>query len=51
MPSFWLLKCESDVYSIHDLARDGRTGWDGVRNYQVRNFMRDAMKPGDFGIF
>ncbi len=51
MPSFWLLKCESDVYSIHDLARDGRTGWDGVRNYQVRKFMRDAMRPGDFGVF
>jgi len=51
MPGFWLLKCEPDVYSIHDLARDGRTGWDGVRNYQVRNFMRDAMKAGDFGIF
>ena len=51
MPSFWLLKCEPDVYSIHDLARDGKTGWDGVRNYQVRNFMRDTMKPGDLGIF
>ena len=51
MPGFWLLKCEPDVYSIHDLARDGKTGWDGVRNYQVRNFMRDTMKPGDLGIF
>ncbi|MEY5061963.1 MAG: hypothetical protein RIS45_1884 [Planctomycetota bacterium] len=51
MPSFWLLKCEPDVYSIHDLARDGRTGWDGVRNYQVRNFMRDTMKAGDLGVF
>lgn len=51
MPSFWLLKCEPDVYSIHDLARDGKTGWDGVRNYQVRNFMRDTMKAGDLGIF
>ena len=51
MPGFWLLKCEPDVYSIHDLARDGKTGWDGVRNYQVRNFMRDTMKPGDLGVF
>ena len=51
MPSFWLLKCEPNVYSIHDLARDGKTGWDGVRNYQVRNFMRDTMKPGDLGVF
>ena len=51
MPSFWLLKCEPDVYSIADLARDGRTGWDSVRNYQVRNFMRDTMKAGDLGIF
>jgi len=51
MPSFWLLKCEPEVYSIRDLARDRRTGWEGVRNYQVRNFMRDAMSPGDMGIF
>ncbi|MFM1868566.1 MAG: hypothetical protein RL591_1974 [Planctomycetota bacterium] len=51
MARFWLLKCEPDVYSIDDLARDGRTGWDGVRNYQVRNFMRDDMKVGDLGIF
>jgi predicted RNA-binding protein with PUA-like domain len=51
MPSFWLLKCEPEVYSIDDLARDGVTGWDGVRNYQVRNFMRDDMKPGDLGVF
>jgi predicted RNA-binding protein with PUA-like domain len=51
MARFWLLKCEPDVYSIADLERDGRTGWDSVRNYQVRNFMRDDMKPGDLGIF
>jgi predicted RNA-binding protein with PUA-like domain len=51
MPQYWLLKCEPDVYSIHDLAREGATGWDGVRNYQVRNFMRDTMKSGDLGIF
>lgn len=51
MRGFWLLKCEPEVYSIHDLERDGRTGWDGVRNFQVRNFMRDSMKPSDLGIF
>jgi predicted RNA-binding protein with PUA-like domain len=51
MARFWLLKCEPDVYSIQDLERDGRTGWDSVRNYQVRNFMRDEMQPGDFAVF
>lgn len=44
---YWLMKSEPDVYSIGDLARDGRTMWDGVRNYQARNFMRDDMKLGD----
>lgn len=48
---YWLLKCEPDAYSIDDLERDGRTGWEGVRNYQVRNYMRDEMKPGDEAIF
>lgn len=43
----WLVKTEPEVYSIDDLARDGRTGWDGVRNHQARNFMRDSMKAGD----
>ena len=43
----WLVKTEPDVYSIDDLARDGRTMWDGVRNYQARNSMRDEMRPGD----
>lgn len=44
---YWLAKTEPEVYSIDDLARDGETEWDGVRNYQVRNFMRDRMKPGE----
>lgn len=44
------MKSEPDVYSIDDLARDGRQGWDGVRNYQARNFMRD-MTVGDLAIF
>ncbi len=42
----WLVKSEPDCYSIDDLKRDGRTCWDGVRNYQARNFMRDEMKVG-----
>jgi predicted RNA-binding protein with PUA-like domain len=40
------MKTEPESYSIHDLERDGRTGWDGVRNYQARNSMQ-AMKVGD----
>ena len=47
MPRNWLMKSEPEVYSIHDLRRDGRTGWEGVRNYQARNFMRDDMRVGD----
>lgn len=43
----WLVKTEPGTYSIDDLERDGSTPWDGVRNYQARNFMRDDMKPGD----
>lgn len=46
-PTCWLVKTEPDVYSVHDLARDGKTMWDGVRNYQARNFMRDGMRVGD----
>lgn len=48
---YWLMKSEPDVYSIDDLARDKKTYWDGVRNYQARNFMRDQMKPGDRVFF
>ncbi len=43
---YWLMKSEPDVYSIDDLARDGSTCWDGVRNYKARNNMRD-MSVGD----
>ena len=46
-PNHWLMKTEPSVYSIDDLARDGRTPWEGVRNYQARNFMRDRMRVGD----
>jgi predicted RNA-binding protein with PUA-like domain len=45
------MKSEPDVYSIDDLARDGRTAWTGVRNYQARNFMRDGMRVGDRVFF
>jgi len=48
---YWLMKCEPDAYSIGDLARDGTTSWEGVRNYQARNFMRDDMKKGDGVLF
>jgi predicted RNA-binding protein with PUA-like domain len=48
---YWLMKCEPSAYTIDDLARDGRTGWEGVRNFQARNFMRDEMKEGDGVLF
>jgi predicted RNA-binding protein with PUA-like domain len=46
----WLMKSEPDTFSIDDLAERGREPWDGVRNYQARNFMRDGMRVGD-GVF
>jgi len=48
---FWLMKSEPNVYSIDDLAGDETTGWDSIRNYQARNFMRDEMKEGDLVLF
>ena len=48
---YWLFKSEPSAYSIDDLAREGITAWTGVRNYQARNFTRDAMRPGDPGFF
>lgn len=48
---YWIMKCEPEVYSIKDLARDKKTGWEGVRNYQARNFMRDDMKVGDLAFY
>jgi predicted RNA-binding protein with PUA-like domain len=44
---FWLMKSEPDVYGIDDLERDGSTYWEGVRNYQARNFLRDDVQVGD----
>ena len=46
----WLMKSEPDVFSIDSLAKRGVAGWDGVRNYQARNFMKD-MKVGDKVLF
>ncbi|MCA9563980.1 MAG: EVE domain-containing protein [Myxococcales bacterium] len=45
------MKSEPDVFSIDDLEREGSTHWDGVRNYQARNFMRDDMQVGDLVLF
>jgi predicted RNA-binding protein with PUA-like domain len=47
---YWLLKSEPDVYSIDDLERQGETLWDGVRNYQARNYLRE-MQVGDVAFF
>jgi predicted RNA-binding protein with PUA-like domain len=48
---YWLMKCEPDAYTIERLEKDGVTGWEGVRNYQARNFMRDEMQVGDGVLF
>ena len=48
--NFWLMKSEPDAYSIDTLKNDGVTLWDGIRNYQARNFMR-KMKIGDNVFF
>jgi predicted RNA-binding protein with PUA-like domain len=45
------MKCEPSAYAIEDLERDGKTGWEGVRNFQARNFMRDDMQAGDGVLF
>ncbi len=48
--AYWLMKSEPDVYGIDHLERDGSTLWDGIRNYQARNFMR-GMAVGDQAFF
>jgi len=48
---YWLMKCEPAAYTIEDLERDGTTSWEGVRNFQARNFLRDEMRPGDKVLF
>lgn len=47
--AYWLFKTEPDVFSIEDLVKSPKrtTRWDGIRNYQARNFLRDQAKPGD----
>ena len=47
----WLMKSEPSEYSIDKFKTDKRGVWDGVRNYQVRNMMRDDMKRGDLALF
>lgn len=49
--NYWLMKSEPDVFSIDTLKKLKKSGWDGVRNYQARNFMRDDMKLGDLVLF
>jgi len=51
--NYWLLKSEPGEFSIDDLAASQKrtTCWDGVRNYQARNFIRDEMKSGDLAFF
>ncbi|HEY0333902.1 MAG TPA: EVE domain-containing protein [Stenotrophomonas sp.] len=48
---YWLMKSEPDAFSIDDLQQVGTEPWNGVRNYQARNFMRDGMKVGDGVLF
>lgn len=51
MKNHWLMKSEPDAFSIDDLKRKKREAWDGVRNYQARNYMRDGMRVGDKVFF
>jgi predicted RNA-binding protein with PUA-like domain len=48
---YWLMKSEPHVYSIDDMKKARVDHWDGVRNYQARNMMRDQMKTGDLVLF
>ncbi|MBL1211455.1 EVE domain-containing protein [Geminocystis sp. GBBB08] len=48
--NYWLIKSEPQVYSIEDLKRENTTIWDGVRNYQARNFLKQ-MQKGDLAFF
>ena len=51
MTRYWLMKSEPNVYPWEQLIEDGSTHWDGVRNYQARNLMRDEMSIGDLVLF
>ena len=49
--AFWLMKSEPETYGIDDLERDRLTRWEGIRNYQARNMIRNDMRPGDRAFF
>ncbi len=49
--AYWLMKSEPDTYGIDDLKKEGTGMWEGCRNYQVRLYLRDQMKPGDQAFF
>ena len=49
--AYWLMKSEPETYPWDELVAEGRDYWDGVRNYQARNFMRDQMRRGDQAFF
>lgn len=48
---YWLMKSEPEAYSLERLCQEQQTGWDGIRNYQARNLMRDQMQVGDLVLF
>ena len=48
---YWLMKSEPDVYGFDDLKKEKTDHWDGIRNFQARNFMRDQMQKGDLAFF
>ena len=48
---YWLMKCEPEAYTIEDLESDRSSTWEGVRNYQARNLLRDDMQVGDGVLF
>lgn len=50
-PQHWLIKSEPSAYSIEQLKKDKKTLWEGVRNYQARNFMSQSMRVGDSVLF
>ena len=49
--AYWLMKSEPDEFGIDDLKRAGIEPWDGIRNYQARNMLRDQMQAGDLAFF
>ena len=53
MPNYWLMKSEPSCFSLDDLKAcpNSTDHWDGVRNYQARNLLRDQIKPGDGVLF